>query len=324
MVDPSDPEWRSDFEKHYDGTAPMGRYRDMETLHYIFRGIESFTPWVRKVHFVTYGHTPAWLNLDHPKLNVVCHEDIIDEATLPIFNSGAIEMAFGNIEDLSEKFVYFNDDMFMTKPAAKDRFFRGELPKDFFQVRILFQEGLFSHSIHEHMSLIARTFTMKDVFKRRMFFKVFNFRYRIVANLRTFLSLIVSKTLSCFVLYHHPQPHLKRNIHESLQAYPVETARTQSNRFRGGNDLYQYIFRFWGLVNGRFHPYQPRDALYRTIESKSDIDSALEEAKSGGFRFVCFNDSPELTDDEYAYFKDRMTDFIDGLLPEPCSFEKTR
>jgi len=320
-VDSNDPNWQRDFAKHKDGAPAMGHFRDMGTLQYMFRSFEKFTPWVRKIHFVTYGDTPSWLNINHPKINIVRDEDILPKDGLPMFNSSAVELSFGNIYDLSEKFVYFNDDTFMIKPTTEGRFFSGNLPKDFFQVRILFQDKKFSHLVHEQMSLIARSFRMKDVFTRRMIPKVFNLRYGIVANVRTFLSLIVSKTLSCFVLYHHPQPHLKINIQEAYHEYSDDIGRIQRQRFREYDSICDYTFRFWGLINGRFIPYRVRDALYRTISSKTDIDDAIEQVRKRQYRFVCFNDAATLTEVEYSYFKERVGDFLHELLPEPCSFE---
>ena len=147
-VDSNDPNWQRDFAKHKDGAPAMGHFRDMGTLQYMFRSFEKFTPWVRKIHFVTYGDTPSWLNINHSKINIVRDEDILPKDGLPMFNSSAVELSFGNIYDLSEKFVYFNDDTFMINPTTEGRFFSGNLPMDFFQVRILFQDKKFSHLVH--------------------------------------------------------------------------------------------------------------------------------------------------------------------------------
>ena len=46
------------------------RFRDMDTLKYLFRWIEKFAPRVNNVFFVTCGHYPSWLNLDYPKLRL--------------------------------------------------------------------------------------------------------------------------------------------------------------------------------------------------------------------------------------------------------------
>ena len=91
-VDGGDAEWQKEKAK-YSGT-PVGdaaaRFRDWGLLKYWFRGVEKFAPWVDKVHFVTCGHTPEWLNLDHPKINFVKHSEYIPEKYLPTFNSHTI------------------------------------------------------------------------------------------------------------------------------------------------------------------------------------------------------------------------------------------
>ena len=47
----------------------VNRYRDWNNLRYWFRGVEKFAPWVRKIHFVTWGHIPDWLDTTNPKIN---------------------------------------------------------------------------------------------------------------------------------------------------------------------------------------------------------------------------------------------------------------
>src|SRR5699024_11566777 len=95
------------------------RFIDWDNLQYWFRGVEKYAPWVNKVHFVTWGHVPNWLKVDHPKINVVKHVDFLKEENLPTFNSRAIEINLHRIEGLAEQFVYFNDDMFLTKRSEE-------------------------------------------------------------------------------------------------------------------------------------------------------------------------------------------------------------
>ena len=95
-VDGNDPAWLEQ-KNMYDPSAlevgddSVSRYRDWGLLPYLFRGIEVFAPWVRKVHFVTWGHLPVWLNAEHDKLNIVNHRDFIPEQYLPTFNSNALD-----------------------------------------------------------------------------------------------------------------------------------------------------------------------------------------------------------------------------------------
>ena len=68
------------------------RYRNWENLQYLFRGIEKFAPFVNKVHFITEGHLPKWLNVNHPKLNIVKHSEYIPEVFLPTFSAIPIDI----------------------------------------------------------------------------------------------------------------------------------------------------------------------------------------------------------------------------------------
>ena len=132
-VDGSDPDWRrrkNQRRGQSDEDARLERYRDWGLLRYWFRGVERFTPWVRKVHFVCDQAVPDWLNTAHPKLHVVPHQDFIPARYLPTFSSHPIELNSFRIPGLSERFVYFCDDMFVIRPMKPEAFFRNGLPVD--------------------------------------------------------------------------------------------------------------------------------------------------------------------------------------------------
>ena len=118
-MDGADPVWRKDKKNRMiEQGISAGiddreeRYRDWEILQYLFRGIEKFAPWVRTVHFVTYGHLPKWLNVQNSKLHIVNHKDFIPAQYLPTFNSHTIEWNFHRIKGISDQFIYLNDDYF--------------------------------------------------------------------------------------------------------------------------------------------------------------------------------------------------------------------
>lgn len=325
-VDMNDPIWQEQYYKYSSqeknkSSVSKGLYRDLGTLRYIFRGFEQYTPWVRKIHFVTSGHLPDWLNIEHPKLQIVYHKDILPEKALPTFNACTIEMGLKNINGLAEKFVYFNDDMFMIQKTDKNRFFHNNLPKDFLQVGILYHDDLFSHIIHEMMTLISEHIKTKNIFTSKLFFKTFNVRYSLFQNLRTFLSLIPSKTISRFIEYHHPQPYLKSNLKEACKVFSKSVNKTITNRFLNYDSINQYIFRFWALINNRFYPYNPTDALYVTIDSKESVIKAISKANKKHLKFICFNDSTTLSDDDFEFFTKRMQAFMEKKLNSKSSFE---
>src|SRR5699024_5683365 len=111
-----------------DGTEV--RYRDLDNLESWFSGVETYAPCVNKIYFITWGHLPHWLNLSHPKLIIVNNQDFITEKYLPTFSSHVIELCLHRIKGLSEKFVYFNDDIFIVNKTTEEDFFKNDLPVD--------------------------------------------------------------------------------------------------------------------------------------------------------------------------------------------------
>ena len=126
-VDGTDPAWNAAREQRLAGitgtaqtreSSGQARFFDRDELRYSFRSIHLFAPWVRRIHLVTAGQVPDWLDTDHPMVNLVDHTDILPADGLPTFNSHAIETSLHTIEGLAEHFVYFNDDFFLGPPGA--------------------------------------------------------------------------------------------------------------------------------------------------------------------------------------------------------------
>ena len=84
-VDGSDPAWqaqRAAYSQESHSSRVTAQYRDWGTLKYWFRGVEKYAPWVNRIHFVTCGQKPEWLNVHHPKLHLVTHGDYMPKEYL--------------------------------------------------------------------------------------------------------------------------------------------------------------------------------------------------------------------------------------------------
>ena len=101
------------------------RFRDLfDLLKYSMRSLEKYAPWVNKIHLVTArAQTPNWLNLDSDRVRVHHHDEIIPEKYLPTFSSRSIESFLHLIPDVSEKFIYMNDDFLFGDSINKTDFF---------------------------------------------------------------------------------------------------------------------------------------------------------------------------------------------------------
>jgi len=103
------------------------RYADFDQLKYSLRSIEKYAPWANHIHIVTNGQVPDWLNLNNPDVSIVSHKDIFRiPAHLPTFQSNAIEVNLHRVPNLTEKFVYFNDDMGLISPTCPSNFWTKE------------------------------------------------------------------------------------------------------------------------------------------------------------------------------------------------------
>ncbi|MCL2073572.1 MAG: stealth family protein [Marinilabiliaceae bacterium] len=103
--------------------ATDNRWRDNNELKYSLRSAEKYAPWINHIFIVTDNQIPKWLNINNPKITIIDHKQIIPMDKLPLFNANAIEMFLWKIPDLSEYFLYANDDMFFGKPLNPDFFF---------------------------------------------------------------------------------------------------------------------------------------------------------------------------------------------------------
>ena len=162
------------------------RYRDWDNLQYWFRGVEKFAPWVNRIHFITWGHLPSWLDTTNPKLNIVKHTDYIPEKYLPTFSSHAIELNMHRIEGLADRFVYFNDDTFIIRPSKPEDFFRGGLPCVTFGLNcIFFGKDSAGHFNGSNLEVINTEFPDSKAIRRRDFKKWFSPKNGFRINIKT-------------------------------------------------------------------------------------------------------------------------------------------
>ncbi|SDY62743.1 Stealth protein CR2, conserved region 2 [Jannaschia faecimaris] len=109
------------------------RWADSDEIFYCLQSIENNAPWIRTIWIVADGRGPDLSRLSRDlraRIRVVDHREIFKgfEAALPTFNSLAIESLIWRIEGLSEYFLYFNDDVFLTAPLSPEDVFRGNKP----------------------------------------------------------------------------------------------------------------------------------------------------------------------------------------------------
>ncbi|MCH5335437.1 MAG: Stealth CR1 domain-containing protein [Alistipes sp.] len=318
-VNGDDPEWRGEFRKARiaeNADASEVRYRDWRNLDYWFRTVERFAPWVRRIHFVTWGHLPQWLNTTHPKLHVVNHPDFIPSQYLQTFNSNAIELNLHRVEGLAEHFVLFNDDMFLTRECRPEDFFSPEgLPRDIARLSII-ETSPIGHIVQNDMQLINERHPKSRSVKQH-FGKWFSLRYG-AGNLLKTLSLMPWDHFSGLLDTHMPQPYLKSRFAEAWDLWGERLHETCMHRIRNLSDLSHWLIRYDTLVRGDFKPRGMGDCRLMTI-SDYTLDDICRDIAAKRWRMVCINDSDKITDFDTA--AERLRAAFDAVAPEKSAYE---
>ena len=320
-VDGSDPKWIESFNKYAPPQMQKSldfsaeRYRDYGLLKYWFRGVEKFAPYVRKVHFITNGQKPDWLNLDSAKLNWVRHTDYIRSECLPVFSANPIEMSMHKIAGLAEHFVYFNDDFFLTARTSPDFFFKKGLPCDYAISNIQIPNRTVMRSIVMNDLTEINRFFSKSQYIKKAPLKYLNLKYGKM-NIRTLACLLWKETTG-FQNFHLPQPFLKSTLEEVWEKCPDILESTMRSRFRSENDVNQWLFRYWQLCKGSFSPINPqKDRKYFELDmSINEICSAIKKQK---FKEIVLNDA-ECKDFDMRMKK--IAEAFESILPEKSAFE---
>jgi len=322
-VDGNDKEWQKEKAKYkpsdmLNSDTPV-RYRDWDNLQYWFRGVEKFTPWVNKIHFVTWGHLPAWLDTSNPKLNIVNHRDYIPEKYLPTFSSHCIELNLHRIKGLSDRFVYFNDDMFILKPMEQEEFFKNGMPCDTFGLNcVYFGHDSAGHFNGSNMEVINSEFQRKKrAIQKRDFCKWFSLKNGFRVNLKTAM-LSLWEWFPGFHYDHLPSDFLKQTFEEVWDKYYDILDKTCSDKFRQESNVNQWLMKYWQLCMGNYavRPANTGNAFHVSEENFKEVCRAVYHQQ---YKLICINDTPRTVDFEHK--KDVLNACFKKILPEKSGFE---
>ena len=107
------------------------RFIDAGEVKFCIFSIRKFAPWIRDIFLVTDEQKPSWLSPElqkQLKIHIIDHKIIFrdHQDSLPCFNSIAITSLLWRIPNLSNKYILFNDDIFLIKETSREDFFRGD------------------------------------------------------------------------------------------------------------------------------------------------------------------------------------------------------
>lgn len=325
-VDGNDPEWNAQREKFATQDKENGRgnskerFRDWGVFRYWFRAVEIYAPWVRRVYLVTSGHVPTWLNEECPKLKIVNHSDFMDDRFLPTFNSVPIELNLHKIEGISEYFVYFNDDMFLSAPVSPRDFFRCGLPvycgiaepvRNDLEDRA-HRHQRFSVTGQINGKFDAQTYIAKH--PEKWFSAIYGTDLKY--NIRAFRDGYISG----FFFSHLATPFRKSTLEAVWKEYGNKLDETCMRKFRTPTDIMHQIFSAWEIMHGTYIPvdrsflgkgYNRIDKFLPSIEA----DFVNQKCK-----IICLNDNAGVSD--FDDTRKKLQQVMASVFVRHSSFEK--
>ena len=320
-VDGNDTKWQTEKAKYDNSVITAAnsevRFRDWDNLQYWFRAVEEFAPWVNKIHFVTWGHVPSWLNTSNPKINVVNHKDYIPKDYLPTFSSHTIELNLHRIEGLAEQFVYFNDDMFITAPVTPQDFFKNGKPCDTLALDcIFFGKDSAGHYNGADIAVINSHFS-----KRTSIFKNFKLWFSPKNGIKNIIRTTLLMPWGWFpgLYYQHvATSFLKSSFTEVWGDEPEILNTTCLNKFRKSGDVNQWLIKFWQIAKGNVS-VRKDSFCYCYHVKEQNFKDLLKDIPSKKHKMLCINDTSKTTDFEDK--KEKVKEAFEKLLPEKSSFE---
>lgn len=320
-VDGNDAAWRAKRQAALqqlgnDSSAAMarysnveGRFRDNHELRYSLRALEKFFPQHGHVYLVTDGQRPDWLR-PSDRLTLVDHRDLIPEASLPTFDSGHIESWIHHIPGLSERYFYFNDDVFFGAPVHPDDWFS----PDGFHVTWSDDPEVSDEAMRTDATSLENAC--------RLSIQWLADQASSSKPARRAPDPCYQNTFRTFA--HSPRPMLKSILLELEDTAPELFASVRSTVFRSWDKptiISDFVLR-WALAHGvaSLRPYRHR-YVSTGEESQHEQLQALR-TEFGSLDFFCINDTTDDAQTGDPRLQNVLT-VLQSILPSPSGFESS-
>ncbi|WP_418485424.1 Stealth CR1 domain-containing protein [Eshraghiella crossota] len=329
-VDPTDKEWQASKNKFLKDLNndkvdnSENRFRDWDNFKYVFRGIDKFMPWVHKIYLITCGQVPDWMNKEaDDRLVIVNHSDYIPKEYLPTFSSHPIELNLHRIKELSEHFIYLNDDYFVINETSPEDFFVDGLPCDYALEDPITPDhkDIFNNILINNMVLLNSHYDRRTVLKEQ------KKKFYSMCDKKAFVTNMCLRPLKRNHFFGLHYSHLASNILKStIEKVWTENREileaTSSHKFRNADDVNQFIFKNEQYVTGKFHPYNI-NRFGRAIQLDDTTEGAVEDVcrtiTDSGYKMICINDC---NIEDFDNTRTKINAALEKILPNPSVWER--
>lgn len=268
------------------------RFVQSNELLYSLRSVENYAPWINKIFIVTDNQVPKWLNINHPKIKIIDHKEIMPPEVLPCFNSEALETRLPFIKDLSEYFLYANDDIIFWNTVEKSFFFNRK-----------------KQPICRMGSKIKNKTYINPYGKQIVY--TYNLAKEKYNNLNT-----------PYFPHHNVDAYRKSYFLDCIKNFQKEYDVTTAQPFRKACSVQRIIVQYYMLANNLaelklikkpwYNPFKQPESQYIKCKIRR-----LKHIKNSTCKLLCINDSEKTTDKDRTF----MQEILKEKFPQKSQFE---
>ncbi|MEY4554073.1 MAG: hypothetical protein RL197_500 [Actinomycetota bacterium] len=271
-VNDQDPIWqakRAQYRPISESAVSAGkaRFRQFNELLTSIKLLAVNAPFVRRVFIVVDEQTPDLETLGNQlpfEVVLVNHSEFIPKSYLPTFNSRAITAHLHLIPDLSERFIYLNDDVFIARPSVLSDWFVGDQPVLRFTETRFLERGSLAES--------------EVLYRAR--WKGFD------------LARATGWNVSDQMPEHAPYPLTKSIMKSVWTKFPDAMAETAGSRFRTADSVLPELMAFYFAIGSGLAKYPARSSYkYVPMNEASALAPLIDLAlHPNRFLTLCLND----------------------------------
>ena len=263
-VDGSEPNYKLKLEENLKNKKIINRqYTQANEIDFCVASIIKFAPFVRKIFIVTDKQKPKFSGIRHmvslEKIEIIDHEEIFRDNLdcMPSFNIRSIDALLFKIKDLSDKFIYFNDDMFLIKETTKEDWFKDN-------------KAILTGSW-------AKTYNKQLI-------KTISHKIKNLLNIRPSFNAAQSKAANIvgfhnkyFKSFHCGRPQIKSVIKDFYDKNPQRLTNQIRHKFRDGRQYMPYSLCWHLLIKENLHVESSSKKLVEINKSRNLSAKKLEK-----------------------------------------------
>ena len=263
-VDGSEPNYKIKLEENLKNKKIINRqYTQANEIDFCVASIIKFAPFVRKIFIVTDKQKPKFSGIRHmvslEKIEIIDHEEIFRDNLdcMPSFNIRSIDALLFKIKNLSDKFIYFNDDMFLIKETTKE---------DWFKDNKAVLTGSWAKTYNKHL------------------IKTISHKIKNLLNIRPSFNAAQSKAANIvgfhnryFKSFHCGRPQIKSVIKDFYDKNPQRLTNQIRYKFRDGRQYMPYSLCWHLLIKENLYVESSTNKLVEINKSQNLSAKKLEK-----------------------------------------------